>query len=101
MGRYKVIFRESVVRDMRRIPKRNLLRILATIDGLSDEPRPSGVEKLSGQEKYRVRQGNYRIIYEVRDDEVMVVEVRGGHRRDVYRRSRQRAHSRRTLCSRL
>jgi len=87
MGRYKIVFRKSVAKDLRRIPSQDLRRILATVDSLSEEPRPSGVEKLSGQEKYRVRQGNYRIIYEIKDDEVVVVVVKVGHRRDVYRRS--------------
>jgi mRNA interferase RelE/StbE len=87
MGKYKIIFRKSVAQDMRRIPNRDLHRILATIDSLSEEPRPSGVEKLSGQEKYRVRQGNYRIIYEINDKEVIVVVVKVGHRKNVYRRS--------------
>ena len=87
MGKYKIIFRKSVAQDMRRIPNRELRRILAAIDSLSEEPRPSGVEMLSGQEKYRVRQGNYRIIYEINDKEVIVVVVKVGHRKDVYRRS--------------
>jgi mRNA interferase RelE/StbE len=87
MGRYRVVFRKSVAQDLRRIPNSVLRRILATIDSLSEEPRPVGVEKLSGQEKYRVRQGNYRILYEIKDDEVVVVVVKVGHRRDVYRRS--------------
>jgi mRNA interferase RelE/StbE len=87
MGKYKIIFRKSVIQDMRRIPNRDLRRILAAIDLLSKEPRPLGVERLSGQEKYRVRQGNYRIIYEINDNEVIVVVVKVGHRRDVYRRS--------------
>jgi mRNA interferase RelE/StbE len=88
MGRYEVVFRKSVAQDLRRIPNRDLRRILATIDSLSEEPRPAGIEKLSGQEKYRVRQGDYRIIYEIKDDEVIVVVVKVGHRRDVYRRSK-------------
>jgi mRNA interferase RelE/StbE len=87
MGKYKIIFRKSVAQDMRRIPNRDLRKILATIDSLSEEPRPSGVERLSGQEKYRVRQGNHRIIYEINDEEVIVVVVKVGHRKDVYRRS--------------
>jgi mRNA interferase RelE/StbE len=85
MGKYKIIFRKSVVQDMRRIPNRDLQRILAAIDSLSEEPRHSGVEKLSTQEKYRVRQGNYRIIYEINDKEVIVIVVKVGHRKDVYR----------------
>ena len=87
MGRYKVVFRKSVAQDLHRIPNRDLRRILTTIDSLSEEPRPPGIEKLSGQEKYRVRQGNYRIIYEIKDDEVVVVLVKVGHRRNAYRRS--------------
>lgn len=87
MGRYRVVFRKSVAQDMRRIPNRDLRRILAAIDSLSEDPRPSGIEKLSGQERYRMRQGDYRIIYEIRDDEVIVVVVKVGHRKDVYRRS--------------
>ena len=87
MGKYKIIFRKSVAQDMRRIPNRDLRKILAAINSLSEEPRPSGVERLSGQEKYRVRQGNYRIIYEINVKEVMVIVVKVGHRKDVYRRS--------------
>jgi mRNA interferase RelE/StbE len=86
MGRYKLVFRKSVIRDMRGIPNRDLRRILAAIDRLSEDPRPAGVEKLSGQERYRVREGDYRIVYEIRDDEVIVVVVKIGHRKDVYRR---------------
>jgi mRNA interferase RelE/StbE len=87
MGKYRLIFRKSVALDLRRIPNRDLRKILAAIESLSEEPRPSGIEKLSGQERYRVRQGNYRIIYEINDNEIIVVIVKVGHRKDVYRRS--------------
>jgi mRNA interferase RelE/StbE len=87
MGRYKVVFRKSVAKDMRPIPNRDLWRILVTIDSLSENPRPAGIEKLSGHDRYRIRQGDYRIIYEIKDDDVIVVVVKVGHRRDVYRRS--------------
>jgi mRNA interferase RelE/StbE len=87
MGKYKIIFRKSVAQDMRRIPIEIFKKNLAAMDSLSEEPRPSGVERLSGQEKYRVRQGNYRIIYEITDKEVIVVVVKVGYRKDVYRRS--------------
>lgn len=86
MGRYKIVFRQSVSRDLRAIPKQDLRRILVAINALSEKPRPAAMETLSGQEKCRVRQGNYRIIYETRDDEVVVVVVKVGHRKDVYRR---------------
>lgn len=85
MGRYKVVFRRSVAKDLREIPSRDVRRILATIVSLSEEPRAAGSEKLSGQEKYRVRQGDYRIIYEIHDDVVVVVVVKVDHRGEVYR----------------
>ena len=87
MGKYRVVFRKSVVQDLRPIPNRDLRKILATIESLSEEPRPSGAERLSGQDRYRIRQGNYRIIYEINDKEVVVIVVKVGHRKDVYRRS--------------
>jgi mRNA interferase RelE/StbE len=87
MGRYKIVFRKSVAKDLRRIPPKDIQRILAAIDSLSQEPRPSGMEKLTEREKCRLRQGRYRIIYEIRDNEVIVVVVKVGYRRDVYRRT--------------
>ena len=85
MGNFEVIFKQSVAKDLRQIPKKDVARILKRIDVLRAEPRPPGVEKLSGQEKYRIRQGVYRIFYEIRNDELIVVVVKIGHRRDVYR----------------
>jgi len=87
MGRYRIVFRKSVAQDLHPIPTKELRKILATIESLSEEPRPSGIEKLSGQDRYRLRRGNYRIIYEINDMEVVVVVVKVGHREDVYRRS--------------
>ena len=83
MAGYSIFFRRSVEKDLARIPKRELSRILARIESLGAEPRPPGCEKLSGQERYRVRQGRYRIIYSVQDDELTVWVVKVGHRRDV------------------
>ena len=85
MGNFEVIFKRSVAKDLRQIPKKDVAKILKRIDALRTEPRPSGVEKLSGQEKYRIRQGIYRILYEIRKNELIVVVVKSGHRRDVYR----------------
>jgi len=56
-----------------------------------NDPRPPGSEKLSGQERYRIRQGLYRIIYEINDDVLMVVVVKVGHRKEVYRVLKNRA----------
>lgn len=85
MGSFEIIFKQSVAKDLRQIPKKDVARILKRIDALRAEPRPPGVEKLSGQEKYRIRQRVYRILYEIRNDELIVVVVKVGHRRDVYR----------------
>jgi len=83
MGSFEVIFKQSVAKDLRQIPNKDVVRILKRIETLKTEPRPPGVEKLSGQEKYRIRQGVYRILYEIRNDELIVVVVKIGHRRDV------------------
>ena len=85
MGGYRVFFRKSVERDLARIPKQDVARIMERVLALAEDPRPRGCEKLSSQERYRVRQGNYRIIYSIQDEELTVWVVKVGHRRDVYR----------------
>jgi len=87
MEKYEVVFKKSVSKDLRAMPKRDLARILKWFQSLAEEPRPQGCEKLSGQDRYRVRQGVYRIIYEIQDDLLTVVVVKVGHRREVYRTS--------------
>ncbi len=85
MTKFRLSFKASVAKDLRQIPKHDVQSILQRIERLADDPRPSGSEKLSGQERYRVRQGTYRIIYEIREQELVVMVVKIGHRRDVYR----------------
>jgi mRNA interferase RelE/StbE len=85
MAGYSIYFKDSVRKDLDSIPKNDLQRIIERIGNLAEDPRPAGCEKLSGQEKYRVRQGNYRIIYSIQDTELTVWVVKVGHRRDVYR----------------
>ena len=87
MASYELIFKKSVTRDLRTIPNQYIVRILQRIDSLRNTPRPGDCEKLSGQEKYRVRQGSYRIIYEIRDAALVVCVVKVGHRSSVYRAS--------------
>jgi mRNA interferase RelE/StbE len=85
MGRYRLVFKKSVAKDFRNIPKNDVARILKCFEALSGDPRAPGCEKLSGLERYRVRRGVYRIVYEIRDDVLIVVVVKVGHRRDVCR----------------
>ena len=67
------------------MPQADIARVLARIEALQDDPRPPGCEKLSGLERYRIRQGVYRILYEIADEVLTVVVVKVGHRREVYR----------------
>jgi mRNA interferase RelE/StbE len=85
MAAYRVFFKKSVWKDFEGIPKRDLRRILNRIKGLAEDPRPSGCEKLTGRERYRLRQGRYRIVYSIQDDELTVWIVKVSHRKDVYR----------------
>ena len=87
MASYELVFKRSVAKDLRALPKPHVKRILRRISSLADDPRPPGCEKLSGLERYRIRQGSYRIVYEIEDTRLIVLIVRIGHRRDVYRQS--------------
>ena len=85
MAIYELRFKASVTKDLRGLPKNDISRILAKAESLREDPRPPGSEKLSGDEKYRIRQGDYRILYEIHDHVLVVMVVRVGHRREVYR----------------
>jgi mRNA interferase RelE/StbE len=85
MAKYKVIFKKSVAKDLRNIPKRDVQRILAQIDVLANNPRSEGCLKLSNKQQYRVRVGLYRIIYEIQDTRLVIQVVKVGHRSSVYK----------------
>jgi mRNA interferase RelE/StbE len=85
MAAYKVFFRKSVEKDFSIIPKKDLRKILQRIDMLADDPRPSGCEKLTGQERYRIRQGKHRIVYSIQDNKLTIWIVKVGHRSNIYR----------------
>lgn len=85
MAKYKITFKKSVAKDLRNIPKADIARILKKIDVLADNPRGEGCVKLSARERYRVRQGLYRVIYEIRDEVLIVVVVKVGHRSAIYK----------------
>lgn len=86
MANYELSFKRSVARDLRAFPKQDVKRILQCIQSLASEPRPYGCEKLSGQERYRIRQGDYRIVYAIEDDLLVILIVKIGHRGELYRR---------------
>lgn len=86
MASYNILFTKSAAKELESVPTKDRHRIVARIGALADDPRPMGVEKLSGDDKYRIRQGNYRILYEIVDEELVVTVVHIGNRRDVYLR---------------
>ena len=81
---HRLVIKKSVAKDHRPIPRHDVGRILKHIESLATEPRPIGCEKLSEDDKYRVRQGAYRIIYEIQDKDLVVVVVKVGHRKGIY-----------------
>ena len=86
MASYKIYFRKSAAKELDKLPKTALQKIIKRIEQLATEPRPSGSEKLTGQEFYRIRQGDYRIIYSIQDNELTIWVVKIGHRKDIYKR---------------
>ena len=85
MASYSLLIKPSAAKELEGLPKKDRNRVVGRIQGLAGEPRPAGCEKLSGDEKYRVRQGDYRVVYAVDDSKREVVVVKIGHRKDVYR----------------
>ncbi len=85
MESYRLLFKRSVAKDLRAVPPSDLPRVLERIADLANDPRPAGCQKLSAQERYRVRCGRYRVVYEIRDRELVVLVVKVAQRKDVYR----------------
>ena len=87
MEKYRITFKKSVTKDLRIIPKNDIKKILSKIVTLAENPRGEGCIKLSGQEHYRIRQGLYRIVYEIKDDVLVINVVKVAHRSHVYKSS--------------
>jgi mRNA interferase RelE/StbE len=85
MAKYEILISKSAVKELEQIPKNNLQRIVKKIQSLAANPRPKGSQKLSYLEQYRIRQGNYRIVYSIQDSEQTVQIVKIGHRKEIYR----------------
>ncbi|NIP38821.1 MAG: type II toxin-antitoxin system RelE/ParE family toxin [Candidatus Dadabacteria bacterium] len=85
MAEYEIFFKESVYKDIKKIPNKDLAKILARTEQLKDNPRPAGCEKLTGQEFYRIRQGSYHLVDSIQDNELTVWIIKIAHRKSVYR----------------
>lgn len=88
MANYSLAFKKSVAKDLRNIPNKDVKRILKCIESLCKNPRADGCIKLSAQERYRVRQGLYRIVYEIKDTELIILVVKVAHRSVVYKKGK-------------
>ena len=86
MASYNLLIKASAAKELEALPRKDRTRIAAKIEGLADNPRPPGSEKLSGEEKYRLRQGDYRVLYSIQDTSTTVTIVKIGQRREIYRR---------------
>ena len=85
MASYSVFIKASAAKELEGLPQKDLRRVVHKIERPRSAPRPPGCEKLTGENRYRIRQGDYRVVYSVDDTSHQVVIVKIGHRRDVYR----------------
>jgi len=86
MASYNVELTRTADKQLRRIAKHDRNRMVEAIRGLADRPRPHGARKLQGYDDvYRIRVGRYRVVYEVFDDRVIVIVLKVGHRKDIYK----------------
>lgn len=86
MASYRLEWRLSTRKDLRRIAPTDVVKIIAAVEALADDPFPLGCVKLSGSERcYRIRVGDYRILYDVQSNCLVIEVIKVGHRRDVYK----------------
>ncbi len=86
MASYSVRIKRSAQKELEAVPLEDRRRLVGRIASLANDPRPSGCQKLAGGDRFRIRQGRYRVLYEIVNQELVVTVVRVAHRRDVYRR---------------
>ncbi|MBN2768684.1 MAG: type II toxin-antitoxin system RelE/ParE family toxin [Campylobacterales bacterium] len=84
MADYKIEIKKSAQKEIKNLPNKELKKVVDKIASLASEPRPAGCKKLSGEEKYRIRVGSYRVLYSIEDDVLAIYVVKVGHRKDVY-----------------
>ena len=86
MAKYELRIKKSAAKELEAVSRKaDRQRLVQQIQSLAEYPRPPGCKKLSGSNKYRIRQGNYRIVYSVEDDKLVVYVVKIGDRKDVYK----------------
>ncbi len=86
MAAYSIFIKKSAARELEGLAKKDLPKVLERIEALAENPRPAGAEKLAGVELWRIRQGDYRLVYSIEDNVLTIWIVKVGHRRDVYRK---------------
>ena len=85
MVKYEISVKKPAIKELENIPKKELQKLVKKIQTLTVEPRPKGSQKLSHKEQYRIRQGDYRAIYSIDDDNLNVYIIKVGHRKEIYR----------------
>ena len=86
MASYQIRWKRSASRELKKLPVAVIPRIVKAVEGLATDPRPAGIKKLTGTDHtYRLRVGDYRVLYTIEDEILLIQIVRTGHRRDVYR----------------
>ena len=83
--KFQIILPKSVQKELDRLPDDIARRILARLAGLETNPRPADVKKLKGRDAWRIRVGDYRVIYEIHDRVLQIIVITAGHRREIYR----------------
>jgi mRNA interferase RelE/StbE len=85
VANYRLLIKPSAVKELEALPKKDSRRVVRRVQALAEDPRPQGAEKLKGANLYRVRQGDYRVLYQVEDAAKTITVIKIGNRRDVYR----------------
>lgn len=86
MASYRIYLRKSAAKELKKLPKPTIQKVIKRIESLTIEPRPIDCVKLTGQELYRIRQGSYRIVYSIQDVVLTVWVIKISHRKDIYKR---------------
>jgi mRNA interferase RelE/StbE len=85
MAKYKIEIKKTAAKEIKKLPAKDINKVIKLIDELAANPRPEGCLKLSNNEKYRIRFGVYRLLYEIYDDQLLIIVVKVAHRKDAYR----------------